>query len=217
MQEEVLPRLHSAIPQVVNFVGCEDARELIQDATAMAAKILHNAEVRGKRVAGSSAAYYSIQHCRSGRRSVGSSCSDVLGSGTQLKGRTRITSLDEAAAIDEENGGEIFEFHDVLSTDAEDPAMTAARKMDWESFWSGLSEREKAVVVCVAEGKSLRDAARVLGVSDSTMQSTKRDLGMKILEFMGADILAQVQRLPGWKKDLEATRERLACRSERRH
>jgi hypothetical protein len=67
LQEEVVPRLRSAIPQAVNFVGCEDAQELIQDATAMAARILHNAEAKGKKVPGSSVAYYSIQHCRSGR------------------------------------------------------------------------------------------------------------------------------------------------------
>ncbi len=34
---------------------------------------------------------------------------------SQLNGRTRLTSLDEEAAVDEENGSEIFEFHDVLS------------------------------------------------------------------------------------------------------
>lgn len=217
LQEEVVPRLRSAIPQAVNFVGCEDAQELIQDATAIAARILHNAEAKGKKVASSSVAYYSIQHCRSGRRSVGNSCSDVHGSGTQIAGRSRLKSLDEAAAIDEESGGEILEFHDILSNDAEDPSMAAARHLDWQSFCAGLSERERTMVVFVAEGKTLRDAAHVLKVSDSTMQNSKRDLAVKILEFMGIDILVQVQRLPGWKKDLEATREKMACRIERRH
>jgi hypothetical protein len=37
LQEEVVPRLRSAIPRAVSFVGSEDAEELIQDATAMAA------------------------------------------------------------------------------------------------------------------------------------------------------------------------------------
>jgi DNA-directed RNA polymerase specialized sigma24 family protein len=215
LQEQVVPRLRTIIPQAVRCVGCEDAEELIQDATAMAAGILHNAEAAGKKVAASSVAYYAIQHCKSGRRSVGNSRVDVLAASTQLNGHTRMTSLDEVAAANEECGGDIFTFNDVLSNDQEDPSTKAARKMDWEAFCAGLPERERVAVVLVAEGKSLREAARLLGVSDSTMQSSKRRLGVKILEFMGADILVEVRRRPQWRNSLEATRERQACRVQR--
>lgn len=160
LHDQVLPRLGSAIPQVVSCVGCEDPRELIQDATAIAAKMLHNVEQAGKKVTPGNIAYYSIQHIKSGRRSTGSSVVDVYGSGTQLTGRTRFTSLDEEAAVDEETGCEIFEFHDVLAADQKDPATKAARKLDWQEFWSGLSEREKALIEYMAEGKTLRNAAR---------------------------------------------------------
>jgi hypothetical protein len=68
----------------------------------------------------------------------------------------------------------------------------------------------------MGEGRSLRDAARVLRVSDSTMQSSKRNVAEKILEFMGFDILVQIQRRPQWKQNLETIRERMACREERR-
>jgi hypothetical protein len=37
-----------------------------------------------------------------------------------------------------------------------------------------------------------------------------------ISEFMGVDILLEVGRMPGWKNNLNATREKLACRYERR-
>ena len=215
LQEQVVPRLRSVIPHAVHCVGCEDAEELIQDATAMAAGILHNAEAAGKKVAASSVAYYAIQHCKSGRRSVGNSRVDVLAAGTQLNGHTRLTSLDEVAAVNEECGGDIFTFNDVLSNDQEDPGTKAARKMDWESFCAGLPERERVAVVLVAEGKSLRDAARLLGVSNSTMQGSKRRLGVKILDFMGADIMVEVRRRPQWRNSLEATRERQACRGQR--
>ena len=40
---EIFPRLKRAIPNVVCLVGCEDVQELIQDATAIAAKLLHSA------------------------------------------------------------------------------------------------------------------------------------------------------------------------------
>jgi hypothetical protein len=84
-------------------------------------------------------------------------------------------------------------------------------------FWSGLSEREKLIVICVAEGKTLRDAANVLGVRDRTMQNTKRDLGLKILEFMCADITIEVRRSPRWKQDLAAAKEKMAYRDEQKH
>jgi hypothetical protein len=34
---------------------------------------------------------------------------------------------------------------------------------------------------------------------------------------MGVDILFEVLRLPGWKHNLNTTREKLACRYERRN
>ncbi len=69
----------------------------------------------------------------------------------------------------------------------------------------------------MAEGKTLRNAARQLHVSDSAMQDTKNKLAVKVLDFMGADILDQIRCQPQWKDLLVATRERLACRDERRH
>jgi transposase len=70
-------------------------------------------------------------------------------------------------------------------------------------------------VVLVAEGKTLREAAQYLGVSESTMQTSKRRLAVKILEFMGTDILVEVRRRPQWRNSLEATREKQACRVQR--
>ena len=149
LQEQVVPRLRAVIPHAVRCVGCEDPEELIQDATAMAAGIFHKAEAAGKKVAPSSVAYYSIQHSKSGRRSVGHSCADVHGTATQLQGKTRLHSLEEVVASDEETGGEIFTFNDVLSNEQEDPSTRAARKLDWESFCAGLPERERVAVMLV--------------------------------------------------------------------
>jgi hypothetical protein len=60
----------------------------------MAAKILHNAERRGKKITPGNAAYYAIQHCKSGRRSTGNSRSDVMAAGTQIAGRSRLESME---------------------------------------------------------------------------------------------------------------------------
>ena len=67
-----------------------------------------------------------------------------------------------------------------------------------------------------AKARASREAAHALHISDSAMQSSKRILRVKILEFMGFDILAQVQRRPQWKQNLETIREAMACRVERR-
>jgi hypothetical protein len=200
---------------------------VIQDGTAMAAKMMHNAEKNGKRVTRSATgrhgeisagnvAYYTIVNLRTGCRSSGLVTGDVYGAGTQINGRTRLNSLDDVVASDEETGGEIFLLHDVLADNQEDPATKATRKMDWQEFLAGLPQRERAVIEFMVEGRSLRDAAHVLRVSDSAMQQSKRNVAVKILEFMGAGILVEIQRRPQWKQNLETIRERMACRDERR-
>ena len=228
LQDQVVPRLRSAIPNAVAFIGCEDAEELIQDGTAMAAKMMHNAERAGKKVVSSAGGrrgqeitagnvcYYTIEKLRCGRRSTGSTVVDVHGAGIRLKGNTRLSSLDEPAAVDEETGGELT-FNDVLSQDEEDPSIQAARKMDWELFMVGLSARDQAVIEGLVEGTSGSAMARKLGVCSSTIQRRKRSLAKAVAAFMGDDILIEVRRLPRWKDSLDATRERQAVRFERAH
>ena len=101
LQTEVVPRLISAIPQAVSFIGSEDAEELVQDGTLIAAKMIDNAEQAGKKVvknpgagrrgarkiktiSAGNVAFYTIQKLKCGRRSTGSSTVDVYGSGTQI-------------------------------------------------------------------------------------------------------------------------------------
>jgi len=83
---------------------------------------------------------------------TGSSYADVMGARTQLKARTRLNSLEEVVATNDESGGEIFELHDVLASDQEDPGTKAASKMDWESFMAELSARDQAIIQFMIEG-----------------------------------------------------------------
>jgi hypothetical protein len=144
LQEEIAPRLRSAIPNNVNRIASEDPAELVQDSICMAAKLLTNAEKQNKSVTPGNIAYYTILHMKSGRRSYGTSTVDVLGTGTQLNGRSTTTSFDEVVDVNEL--GEEFTVNDVFSNDQEDPSQIAARKMDWDEFLIGLSDREKCVV-----------------------------------------------------------------------
>ena len=141
---------------------------------------------------------------------------DVMATGTQLSGHTRLHSLNEVVATNEETGGEIFELQDVFSQDTEDPAMIAARNLDWQTLMARLPVREKAIIVALVEGRTVSDVAVAFKVDRSTMQNSKSRLADLILEFMGVDILVEVRRLPGWKHDMNTNREKLACRHERR-
>jgi DNA-binding CsgD family transcriptional regulator len=216
LQEEIVPRLRAAIPRNVNFVGSEDAEELIQDATCMAARLLDNAERANKTVTPGNIAYYTILHMKSGRRSCGSSNSDVLGTGTQLNGRSTTTSFDEPVHEESELGEE-FTVNDVLSLDDEDPGQKACRKIDWEELLGSLTERERMLVRSMLAGKNRVQAARSIGVSSWTITHDKMELARKILEYMGADILVVIAKIPGWRNNLNAERELLACKFDRRH
>jgi hypothetical protein len=187
LQEEIAPRLRSAIPNNVNRIGSEDAQELIQDSICMAAKLLTNAELANKSVTPGNIAYYTILHMKSGRRSYGAQTVDVLVTGTQLNGRSTTTSFDEV--VDGDELGEEFTVNDVFSNDAEDPSQIAARKLDWDAFLTGLSEREKLVVENLLAGRNMSEIARVVKLDPTTIHNYRNKLAVKILDYKGPDIL----------------------------
>jgi hypothetical protein len=78
----IVPRIRAAIPTAVIPIGTEDVAELIQDAIATAAALLHRAEGAGKKVTPGTVAYFAIKLTRSGRRSTGSGATDVMHPGT---------------------------------------------------------------------------------------------------------------------------------------
>jgi len=229
LQDQIVPRLQSAIPSHVPFIGSEDAEELVQDGTCIAARMMHNAELAGKKVVQSAnnrasnkgkevtagnIAYFVIVKLRNGCRSGGMVTADVYGAGTQINGKTRLTSLEEVVATDEETGGEIL-LHDVLAADEDDPATKATRKLDWETFMAGLSDRDQAIIQFMAEGESLAHLARTQGFNSSTLSYCKDRLAEAIADFMGPGILVEIQRRPQWKDGIEAGRERMAVRYDR--
>ena len=126
LQEEICPRIAGAVPRSVLCVGAESSEELVLDGIAMAAKMIDRVERQGKlgKITASNIAYYTIQHLKSGRRANGSSTTDVMATATQLKGSTRLHSLNEVVSSSE-CGCEIFELQDVISRDNEDPAVQA--------------------------------------------------------------------------------------------
>jgi hypothetical protein len=209
---EIAPRLYRTVPQRVPMLGSEDAQELCQDALAMAAAMLDRVESQRKKVTPGNIAFYTTQLLRSGRRSTGSSKVDAMASGTQLNGLSVVHSLDEPVTGE---GEEALTLADILASDAEDPSIAAARKLDWEAFLESSDERQRVIICTLAEGGQLQEAAREYGASPSCFSSVKYGLAKQAEAFWGPGVLAQVMQESGWRDGIRAGRERQACRWER--
>ena len=213
--QEVEPRLRATIPRTVPLVGPDDPQELLQDGLAIATGLLQSAQRAGKKVSPGTIAHYTLLALRSGRRSTGFKKTDVLHPAAQLNGRARVQSLDEPVRYDEE-GEEPLSLHDCLAAEVEDPARAAARHLDWEKVLQSLDRRAKLILVALVEGRELTLLVHRLKRSRSAIQGDKAKLGRLIQACLGRDILVEAQSRPGWTNTIEAIRQRLACRAERR-
>ena len=216
LTDEIVPRLRTMIPRQVSFVGSEDAEEVLQDATLMAARLLARARANGKQVTPGTIAYYTMLHVRSGRRSHSSGRSDVMGARTQIVGNSLLQSMEAPLAPDDEAPDDMFTLGDVLASEAEDPSETAARNLDWQAFAATLDERDLAVLECLAGEVRLQEVATRHGVGRSTVQTWRNRLTELVRSFMGADALRQLPRVPAWRDNLRAFHEQLACKLDRR-
>jgi DNA-directed RNA polymerase specialized sigma24 family protein len=217
LRDEICPRLAAAIPRTVLCVGSEDHEELVQDAIYQAAKMIDRVEAQGKlgKVSASNISYYVIQHIKEGRRSNGISRMDIMAPGTQLEGSAKLHSIHEVVA-QSECGNEIFELHDVISNNYDDPAIEAARRLDWAGFSSSLNRLEKLLIECLINGLGIGEAAELAKVSYWTMQDYRKKIAGKLIEYMGADILKDIASTPHWRIGLDCDRELMACRASRR-
>ena len=210
--EEIAPRLRSAIPSSVKPVGAEDHEELIQDGICMAAQLLHNLELKGKKVTPGNVAYYTILHLKSGRRSHSAARSDVMGSGTQLDHRSSVLSFEEPAGVDPETMEEI-PLGELLSGNHEDPSTSASRIVDWDDFLQSHDPQYRSLVKNLGEGKMIRET----GLKYGKAQELKKRLAADLLEYMGDQIIADSVHVPFWRGNIIAEHEKAACRADRRH
>lgn len=74
--------------------------------------------------------------------------------------------------------------------------------MDWDEFLIGLSEREKCVVEKLLVSRNMSEIARSVKLDPKTIQNCRDQLVVKILDFMGPDILREIERRPGWRENL---------------
>jgi len=211
---EIVPRLRSSIPGSIRPSGSEDLDELLQDGTAIAAQILDSAERRGKSVTAGNVAHYAVQHLKSGRRSTGFHRSDPLHPAAQLGGRSRLHSMDEPVNHPD-SGDEPFTLADALASDHDDPGVEAARRLDWTEFEEKLDAVTRAILQAMVAGRDLTALVARFGKSRTGLHNDKNRLAALIKERLGSDILGISQERARWRDNLDAGRERQACRWER--
>ena len=158
--QEVAPRIRVLVPHLVPQVGCDDVEELIQDTIALAAAALVSLAAKGKQVTPGSVAHYAVLKVRSGRRSYGTSSTDPLHPCAQLKGHSRVQSLDDPITMEVESG-EPLSLGEILGCNSDDPATRCARKLDWQAFAALLDKRSRAILTCLLEGQPLEQCLRV--------------------------------------------------------
>ena len=210
LMEQIAPRLKAAVPYI-KPVGCEDREELLQDGLCMAAHLLDANERNGKKVPASSVAYYTILHLKSGRRSHSAARTDVMGSGTQLDGKTAVISIETEVGFDPETM-EAIRLGEFLSCSQDDPSTRACRNIDWDEFIDSHDYRYGVLLKDMAEGKDVLSRSKEWGQKYYQVRILKEGMEADLREYMGSSAVDDSMRRPQWVGDLHAERERAACR-----
>jgi hypothetical protein len=208
--EEIAPRLKTATAYI-KPVGSEDQEELYQDGLCMAAHLLEAVESQGKKVTPGNIAFYTILHLKSGRRSHSAARTDAMGSGTQLDGRSQVLSFEAEIGYDPETQEAIC-LGELLAGSQDDPSMTAGRNLDWEKFISSHDYRYGIILKDFAEGRTVMDRAKENGERYSQVRKLKEKMEQELREFMGPDAVADAAKVPRWKGNILAGREKAACK-----
>jgi len=213
--EQIAPRLRTLVPKSVKPVGAEDTEELVQDAIVIAAQMLHRVEQSGKKFTPGNIAYYALLHMRSGRRSQSATRTDTMAPGTQLDAKSTVLSFEEEVGYDPELDAPIT-LGELLASEHEDPAMEAARNVDWELFLATHDYRYGIMVKGMAEGRSLKATAEASEHLYMSLYGLKEQMAADVREYLGDEALADSVRTPRWKASINRDREKTACRADRR-
>lgn len=210
LMEQIAPRLKAAV-RYIKPVGSEDPEELLQDGLCMAAHLLDANERNGKKVPASSVAFYTVLHLKSGRRSYSAARTDVMGSGTQLDGKTAVLSMETEIGFDPETM-EAIRLGEFLACSQDDPSTRACRNIDWDEFINSHDFRYGVLLSDMSEGKDVLSRSKEWGQKYSQVRVLKEKMENDLREFMGPSAVEDSMRRPVWVGDLHAERERSACR-----
>jgi hypothetical protein len=199
---EVQSRLKVGITTSVPQVGCDDPEELLQDGLVIAFRMLKNARRAGKRASARTVSHYTLATLRTGRRSTGVHRNDVMNPAAQLSGHCRVQSFDEMVTTGDLSD-EPLTLGEVLACKQSDPAIKAAREIDWQELIQTLDALAKEVLAALVSGTELTRLVPRLRRSRSALQRDKRRLAALIREHLGEDILLQVLQVrPQWRNNM---------------
>ncbi len=213
LKNDVVPRLKAAARSVPK-TGADDNEEIVADMTVQAARMMDSADRAGNTFTPGNIAYFATRAARSGRRAGYSGRTDVMCPGAQLDGRVRHDHLDgdpDGRVVIDEAGDGGDGLHEIVwRGDAADPAEDAARNLDWSLFLDTHPPRYRIAVEVLAAGGTMREAARLLGICDSSACTLRRRIAADLIEFFGRDLIVRLLAgiRPGWESDLRAGRER---------
>jgi len=203
LEKEIYPIIRNTVPRTVRPMGCEDAKELVQDATASAAEMVECMEKQGKKPLPHSIAYYSIQRTKSGRRSYGDIRTDVMSPGFQMDHEGSVCSMQDPVTEEED-----LTVGDAIASRAEDTASKVLRQIDWEAFLDTLDVRKKRIVEEMMLGFGTGEIARLFSISAARIVQLKREIAKDIKEFMGDSILEDAGSESVWERDIRCLREK---------
>jgi hypothetical protein len=203
LEKQIYPIIRNTIPRTARPIGSEDSQELVQDATASAAEMLEAMERSGRKPLPNSIAYYSIQRTKSGRRSYGDHRTDVMSPGYQMDNDGSVCSMQDPVCDEDD-----LTVGDTIASKSEDTASKVLRQIDWSEFLDTLDARKRRIVEEMMLGYGTGDIARLLAVTAPRIVQLKKDIGKKIKEFMGDNILVDVGQEGVWQRDIRCLREK---------
>ncbi len=176
---EIAPAVRKAVSWLVNPVGSEDRRELIQDGIAMAWKDSVALALRGRELVPGQIVFYVVRRLRSGRRSCGSGRTDVMSPGCVLDGNSRLIPVPPDLAGDE------ISLAAPLADQPGSPDIVTLTRLDLEALLSTLSDRQRFVLAQTINGCGPAEIATHLGLSPPRVVQIRRSIGEKIRAFWG--------------------------------
>ena len=103
-------------------------------------------------------------------------------------------------------------FGELPTCSKDDPSMEAARNLDWAEFLGQLDKRQLVMLGDVAVGESAAYSLRKKKVKYPVIHKIKESVAAVAVECLGEDALADSSRKPHCWGDLNAERERAACK-----
>jgi hypothetical protein len=67
----------------------------------------------------------------------------------------------------------------------------------------------------MAEGRTLQESAAECGLKRFSVYGVQRKLARELREYLGSEAIQDAMRVPSWRDNIIAGREKVVCRSSR--